>query len=167
VKWRLSPAAEKFNGFLDHGTSVTGELKFEGTFRIDGEFHGSITTSDLLVIGPRAAVHADIKAGEVKVYGSVSGNIQSNRVEIGSTGQVRGDVRAAHLTVEEGAVFEGRSLAANSQSELEPASEETVLGPTRQEKLIVPERPAPPERIIEPEKPIQPLRKRWPDGFPP
>jgi cytoskeletal protein CcmA (bactofilin family) len=166
LKWRSSTSAEKFNGFLDLGTSLTGELTFEGTFRIDGEFHGSITTSDVLVIGPRAAVHADIKAGEVRVFGSVFGNIRSGRVEIGSTGKVRGDVRASHLTIEEGAVFEGQSFAA-SERELDAASSESVLGQSR------PERPNPPDQISHPERPIEPdrldlpIKKRWPDGFPP
>jgi len=166
LKWRSSSSAEKFNGFLDHGTSLTGELTFEGTFRIDGEFHGSITTADVLVIGPRAAVHADIKAGEVKVYGSVFGNIRSTRVEIGSTGQVRGDIRASHLTIEDGAVFEGQSYAA-SEPQPEPSSAESAPGPIRSDGPNLPDRLSQSERAIEPERSHQPTKKRWPEGFNP
>jgi cytoskeletal protein CcmA (bactofilin family) len=131
LNWLFKPQAEKFNGFLDLGTSFTGELSFEGTFRIDGEFHGSIVTNDILVVGPRATIYADIKAGEARIHGSVFGNISGNRrIEIGSTGKVRGDVQTPQLLIEEGAVFEGRSHAAVqdvTQMELRTADEETVV----------------------------------------
>jgi cytoskeletal protein CcmA (bactofilin family) len=41
----------EFKGFLDHGTTLTGELHFSGALRIDGTVHGSNTTSDLLIVG--------------------------------------------------------------------------------------------------------------------
>ena len=102
--------SEDLKGFLDHGTSLTGELSFTGTLRIDGNVHGSISTPDLLIIGERASIHADIKAGEVQVYGSISGNIESSRkIEIFLTGRLRGDVRTKQLVIWEGGQFEGHS----------------------------------------------------------
>jgi cytoskeletal protein CcmA (bactofilin family) len=131
-KPQVKPQPEKFNGFLDLGTSFTGELSFEGTFRIDGEFHGSIVTNDLLVVGPRATIYADIKAGEARIHGSVFGNISgSRRIEISATGKVRGEVQAPQLVIEEGAVFEGRSHGAaqdDPQTELRTGDDETLVG---------------------------------------
>lgn len=102
--------SEDLKGFLDHGTSLTGELSFTGTLRIDGNVHGSISTPDLLIIGERASIHADIKAAEVQVYGSISGNIESSRkIEIFSTGRLHGDVRTKQLVIWEGGQFEGHS----------------------------------------------------------
>jgi cytoskeletal protein CcmA (bactofilin family) len=179
LNWRSKSSTEKFNGFFDYGTSFTGELTFEGTFRIDGEFHGSITTADILIVGPRAAVHADIKAGEVTVHGSVFGNIEcSRRVEIGATGRLRGDVRTAQFVVEEGAIFEGWS---RTTLELKPAAEETLLRPNQPERPAQPERASPqsekslpePEKTFpqperppaEPERSHPPEKKRWREGF--
>ena len=111
LKLRWKPTFDDFKGFLDHGTSLTGELTYSGTLRVDGDIHGSITTADVLVIGEQATIHADITAGEVQIYGTVCGNIKGNRrVEICSTGRLRGDVRTPQLVIEEGGVFEGRSL---------------------------------------------------------
>ena len=110
VPLRKKSRSNDFKGFLDHGTSLTGELTFSGTLRIDGIVHGSISTSDLLIVGEKASVNADIKAGEVQIYGAVSGNIEGNRrVEIYSTGRLRGDVRTPLLVIEEGGSFEGHS----------------------------------------------------------
>ena len=63
MNFRRKPS-DQVSGFLDKGTNVTGELEFAGTLRIDGNFHGSISTNDTLIVGAHAMVHADIKAGE-------------------------------------------------------------------------------------------------------
>jgi cytoskeletal protein CcmA (bactofilin family) len=112
---RRKSQAQEFKGFLDHGTSLTGELQFSGTLRIDGNVHGSITTDDLLIIGEKAVVHADIKAGEVQIFGSVYGNVESERrIDVHASGSLHGDVRTPQLVIEEGGTFEGRSRSGSS-----------------------------------------------------
>jgi len=66
---KIRKTSDQVFGFLDQGTNVTGELEFTGTLRIDGNFHGSISTADMLIIGEHAHVHADIKAGEIEIHG--------------------------------------------------------------------------------------------------
>src|SRR3954471_23984847 len=101
--------SDTVSGFLDKGTNVTGELEFAGTLRIDGNFHGSISTSDILIIGEHASVHADIKVGEIEIHGQVSGSIEAKRrVEICATGRLRGDIRTPVLAVIPGGVVDGR-----------------------------------------------------------
>src|SRR5437660_12766738 len=91
---------DQVSGFLDKGTNVTGELEFAGTLRIDGNFHGSISTSDILIIGEHALVHADIKVGEIEIHGQVNGRIEAKRrVEITASGRLRGDVHTPVLSV--------------------------------------------------------------------
>src|SRR5438093_3741233 len=92
MRFRLR-ASDQVSGFLDKGTNVTGELEFAGTLRIDGNFHGSISTGDVLIIGEHALVHADIKVGEIEVHGQVFGSVDAKRrVEVTATGRIRGDV---------------------------------------------------------------------------
>jgi cytoskeletal protein CcmA (bactofilin family) len=112
--WRK---AEVITGFLDHGTDLTGELQFSGTLRIDGNFHGSISNGDVLSIGENAKVHADIKVGEIEIYGYVVGNIEvTRRIEIFPTGRLRGDLVAPVLVVHEGGVFDGHSRMPSSNA---------------------------------------------------
>ena len=108
MKFRLR-TTDQVSGFLDKGTNVTGELEFAGTLRIDGNFHGSISTGDILIIGEHALVHADIKVGEIEVHGQVNGSIEAKRrVEISASGRVRGDVRTPVLAVSPGGMLDGR-----------------------------------------------------------
>jgi cytoskeletal protein CcmA (bactofilin family) len=109
-------SSDQVSGFLDKGTNITGELEFAGTLRIDGNFHGSITTDDLLIIGEHATVHADIRAGEIEVHGQVLGTIEAKRrVEISVTGRVRGDIQTPALTVTPGALLDGRIRMADER----------------------------------------------------
>lgn len=109
---------EDIAGFLDHGTEVTGELHFSNTLRIDGSFHGSIVGEDRLIVGEQAVVHADIKVGDIEIRGQVFGNVEVRRqAEIFSSGRLRGDLQAAVLVIQAGAVLEGRSHMPNPSPE--------------------------------------------------
>lgn len=110
--------SEEFSGFLAEGTSLTGDLHFSGTLHLNGNVRGSISTADVLIIGESATVEAEIKAGDVQVYGTVIGNIEcARRVEICESGRVRGDVRTPNLIIRDGGSFEGTSLAAPDSRE--------------------------------------------------
>src|SRR5215467_4098508 len=123
MKFRVKPS-DQVSGFLDKGTHVTGELEFTGTLRIDGNFHGSISTSDILIIGEHALVHADIKVGEIEIHGQVNGRVEAKRrVEITASGRLRGDVYTPVLSVSPGGVLDGRTEMSGDHSE-----ETTVVG---------------------------------------
>lgn len=105
--WRKS---EEIAGFLEKGTNVTGELQFSNTLRIDGDFQGSITSNDTLIIGEDAVVHADIKVGNLEVHGQVFGHVEvQRRTEIFSTGRVSGDLQTGILITQAGAILDARS----------------------------------------------------------
>jgi cytoskeletal protein CcmA (bactofilin family) len=117
MKLRLKQS-DQVSGFLDKGTNVTGELEFAGTLRIDGNFQGSISTSDSLVIGEHAVVHADIKVGEIEIHGQFFGRIEAkNRIEIFPSGRVRGDLHTPVLCVNPGAVFDGGTHMSGEQTD--------------------------------------------------
>ena len=118
MRLRRRAASEEMSGFLDQGTTLTGELHFSGTLRIDGNFHGSINTNDILWIGEHAVVHADIKAGEMEIHGRVFGNIDvKRRLDIYPTGRVRGDIQTPVLIMNAGGTIDGRSRMVGENEE--------------------------------------------------
>jgi len=91
-----------------------GELNFENTLCIDGEFEGKLTTSDKLIVAEEGTILADIEAGIVICKGKIRGNIiASQKLEIHSTGKIIGDVHTPALKVEVGAVMLGRVVCPN------------------------------------------------------
>ncbi|MGB8951945.1 MAG: polymer-forming cytoskeletal protein [Candidatus Aminicenantales bacterium] len=97
----------KITGFFDDGTEFNGDLKFRGSFRIDGNFKGKIDSDSLLIIGDKGKVEAEVHVGHVIINGEFKGNMQaSERVEISNNGKVIGTIIAPKLVVEEGAYLE-------------------------------------------------------------
>jgi cytoskeletal protein CcmA (bactofilin family) len=132
MKFRLKQSDEAC-GFLDKGTNMTGEFESDGTLRIDGNFQGSISTADNLIVGEHAVVHADIKVGEIEIHGQFFGNIEAkNRVEIFPSARVRGDIHTPVLCVSAGAMLDGGIRMPDDAG----ASTDTVAGQpnTRQER---------------------------------
>jgi cytoskeletal protein CcmA (bactofilin family) len=117
MKFRLK-SSDEVSGFLDKGTNVTGELEFAGILRIDGSFHGSISTGDTLIVGEHAVVHADIRVGEIEIHGQIFGSIEAKRrVEIHPTGRIRGDITTPVLSVNPGGMLDGRMRMASDRPE--------------------------------------------------
>ncbi len=93
---------------LGAGVEFDGKLTFKGTVRIDARFKGSIVTDDVLVVGERAKIDAEITCGTVVVEGEVNGSIRAkSAVEVHRAGRVRGDIETPSLSVESGAFFQG------------------------------------------------------------
>ncbi len=105
----------KITGFFDKDTEFTGDLTFQGSFRIDGHFKGTIVSDSVLVIGEQGKVEADIKVGCLVVNGEVKGTVQaSDRVEVHSCGKIFGTITAPILVVQEGAFLDANCRTGES-----------------------------------------------------
>jgi cytoskeletal protein CcmA (bactofilin family) len=106
---RRDEVKEKPNELLlGSGVQFEGKLTFTGTVRIDAKFVGSIVTDDVLVVGDRAKIDAEITCGTVVVGGEVNGNITAKEgVELHRSARVHGNVETASLSVEKGALLHG------------------------------------------------------------
>ncbi|HTN51979.1 MAG TPA: polymer-forming cytoskeletal protein [Anaeromyxobacter sp.] len=107
---------------LGAGAEFDGKLTFKGTVRVDARFKGSIVTDDVLIVGERARIDAEITCGSVIVHGEVNGNIRAREeVELLRSARVRGDVHAPSLTVEPGAVLQGSIRADSGEGDQDDA----------------------------------------------
>jgi len=99
------------NSIIGAGSEFKGEFKINGLLRIDGKFQGTIDTNGKVLIGQTGDAITDIKARLVVVGGKVSGNIYATeRIILLSTGEVKGNIIAPSLVMEEGVKFEGNCL---------------------------------------------------------
>lgn len=97
------------NGFLDSGSHVHGELRFQTSFRVDGTFNGSVVSDGDLIVGDGGEVEGDLRVGQIIISGTVRGTVSaSRRVHLSPSGKVFADVDTPSLIIEDGAVFEGR-----------------------------------------------------------
>ena len=93
---------------LGPDVSIKGEMTFEKPVRLQGRFEGEVKTAGVLHIDREASLVGDVRAGNVRVDGNVRGNLTAGgRIELRQTADHEGDLTAAKLVVEEGAVFKG------------------------------------------------------------
>jgi cytoskeletal protein CcmA (bactofilin family) len=97
------------NGFLDGGSHLQGELRFDASFRVDGKLTGLVESQGDLIVGEAGEVDGEIHAGQVFVSGTVKGTIHAlKKVQIAPSGKVYAEIDTPALVIEDGATFEGR-----------------------------------------------------------
>ncbi|MEO8042674.1 MAG: polymer-forming cytoskeletal protein [Acidobacteriota bacterium] len=99
----------RLSGFVGHGTVLTGETNFQMMLRVDGHLTGVVTSDGgTLIVGTNGQVDANVSVGVATINGIVNGDvIASEKIQLGRTARVMGNVATPRLVIEEGAVFEG------------------------------------------------------------
>ncbi len=95
---------------IGKSVEIRGEVKGSEDLMIDGRVEGTITLTDSkLTIGPSARVDADVAARDVVILGVLNGNVTATvRVDLRKGSNLIGNVRAARLSIEEGALLSGK-----------------------------------------------------------
>lgn len=117
----------RLSGFVGHGTTLTGETEFQAMLRVDGHLIGTVTSeAGTLIVGTNGVVDANVSVAAAMINGVVNGDvIASEKLQLGRTAQVIGNIQAPRLVVEEGAVIEGKCsmVRAREDSEKQVAAE--------------------------------------------
>ena len=120
----------RLSGFVGHGTTLTGETEFQAMLRVDGHLIGTVSSeAGTLIVGTNGVVDANVSVAAAMVNGVVNGDIiASEKLQLGRTAQVIGNIQAPRLVVEEGAVIEGKCsmVRARQDSEKEVVEKEVV-----------------------------------------
>ena len=99
----------RLSGFVGHGTVLTGETTFQAMLRIDGHLTGQVMSeSGTLIVGSTGQVDANIMVSAAVINGTVNGDIiATDKIELGRTGRVVGNIQTPRLLIEDGAILEG------------------------------------------------------------
>jgi cytoskeletal protein CcmA (bactofilin family) len=119
-------------GVITSTLIIKGEIRGREDLYIDGQVQGSIHLSEgRVTVGPHGKIAADVDAREVIVRGTVKGAVRGReRVEIGRTGDVRGDIATIRIAIEEGAQIHSKveiARADESRSARTPAKASTSV----------------------------------------
>ena len=95
---------------LSSDVEIKGSIKFTNELTIDGKVEGEIISQGVLTIGQNAEIRGEVKTKSCTVLGKVHGNITvEERCELKSHAVLMGDLKAARLSIEDGATFVGKS----------------------------------------------------------
>jgi len=115
---REVPVSSNSAACISQGIRIKGEVTGSEDLFVDGQVDGKLSlTNGSLTIGPNGRVKADVTAREVIVRGTVEGKVSGrDKVLLGSTGQVTGEVQTDRLAIEDGAMLRGRVEAGKQPS---------------------------------------------------
>jgi cytoskeletal protein CcmA (bactofilin family) len=123
---------QSISTLISEGCIIDGNLKAPAFARIDGQVTGDVMVDEGLILGEKGIVMGNIITKEMVVYGTVTGNLQVNSLEIKASGMVTGEIRTQTLQVENGAVYNG-SLSMTQNNKL---AQTHKLNSKTQQKVI-------------------------------
>ena len=93
---------------IGQGITIEGEITSDEPVVVSGTVRGKLNVDGALTVESGAVVEADVGATSLQVAGQVTGNVTAtDRVDLLAGGRLIGDVRAARVTIADGATFKG------------------------------------------------------------
>ena len=119
-----NPVGER--NIIAKNSSLVGDIKSDGDFRVDGKIEGTIQTSGRVVIGKDGYVSGTIDCTNADIEGTFSGKLIVDQVlSLKSTADISGDVILGKLSVEPGAVFNATCAMKGAVKVIQNGSEKT------------------------------------------
>ena len=113
---------------ISQGIRIKGEVTGTEDLFVDGFVEGkmNLAANCCLTVGPNGTVKADLNAREIIVRGKVEGKvIARDKLQIGGSGQITGEVQTNRLAIEDGATLRGK-VEAGKLEVTRPAETKTV-----------------------------------------
>lgn len=102
-------ASNEFETIIGPSVKVKGDFNAQGNVIVEGMVEGSIKTIGNLEVGEKAKINANVDAREAKIGGEIRGNLKiKGFLDITATAKIFGDLEAASLCIERGAIINGK-----------------------------------------------------------
>lgn len=111
---------------IAQGIKIDGEFSGHQDLLVRGEISGSVDLpNNTVTVGQSGVVKATVKAATIIIQGRVEGNLHAtDRIQVGASGEVTGNLYTGRLSLDDGARFRGNIDMASSgmQQRAEPVS---------------------------------------------
>lgn len=93
---------------------VNGNIKNTQAIRVEGTLVGDIEDAGNVIVGESGAINGNVTAATLTVFGHINGDVSANdSIEIKNSGRVTGKLSTQTLSVERGALYEGKIIMGN------------------------------------------------------
>jgi cytoskeletal protein CcmA (bactofilin family) len=113
--FRSKPKPQRIDTLIGAGTRIIGDVQFAGGFHLDGHIKGNVDakadSGATLSVSDSGVVEGAVAVPHVILNGTVNGDILAHeRVELGSTAKVTGNVYYHLIEMEMGAEINGKLI---------------------------------------------------------
>jgi len=133
-----NPKSLRIDTLIGVGTRVVGDVHFTGGLHVDGAIQGNVESlpdvAATLSVSDSGLVEGSVQAPNVVLNGAVNGDIRaSERVELGATAKVSGNVYYGLIEMAMGAQINGKLIhqLPESAATSEPAAKDAAAVPVR------------------------------------
>jgi len=115
----------EFETIIGPSIKVKGDFNGQGNIIVEGTVEGSLKTNGSLEVGKTAKINANLEAKEAKIGGQISGNAKiKGFLEITATAKIFGDIEASGLSIERGAIFNGKCIMTAGTEDIKKINQE-------------------------------------------
>jgi cytoskeletal protein CcmA (bactofilin family) len=115
---------------IGKAVKVVGQIYSKEDLCVDGDLEGTVEALEhKLTIGPNGTVHADVKAREVAVLGSLQGDVEADKIEIRKDAKLVGNIKTARIFIEDGAYFKGGIDVVKAEPKAAPEAQQSAPAP--------------------------------------
>lgn len=112
---RSKPKPQRIDTLIGAGTRIIGDVQFSGGFHVDGHIKGNVDappdSGATLSVSDSGVVEGSVAVPNVVLNGTVKGDILAHdKVELGATARVTGNVYYALIEMEMGAEINGKLI---------------------------------------------------------
>jgi cytoskeletal protein CcmA (bactofilin family) len=109
------PKIQRIDTLIGAGTRIIGDVQFTGGFHVDGHIKGNVDapqeSHSTLSVSDAGVVEGSVAVPNVILNGTVKGDILAQeRVELGATARVSGNVYYGLIEMEMGAEINGKLI---------------------------------------------------------
>lgn len=124
---RLRQKSHQVDTLIGAGTQIIGDVQFTGGFHIDGRVQGNVDAAAgsgaTLSVSDGGVVEGSVSVPNVILNGVVKGDIHAyERVELGATARVTGNVHYTLIEMAVGAQIQGKLIHETPRAEPAPAA---------------------------------------------
>ncbi len=103
------PELPRGSATIGKAVKINGQIYSKEDLYVDGDVEGTLEAMEhKLTIGPNGRIQAGVRAREVVVLGSITGNVEAHeKIDIRKDARVVGDIKTARIVIEDGAYFKG------------------------------------------------------------
>lgn len=101
---------QNVESLIADGVYIKGDVKAEGSIRVDGFIEGKMEIKGDLIIGEKGQIKGEILAENLMLAGKIEGSVLcGKRCLINESGVMLGDVSCSILSIDEGGTLHGSS----------------------------------------------------------
>jgi cytoskeletal protein CcmA (bactofilin family) len=111
--------SDSISTLLGEDARIEGLLDFQGTLRLDGKLEGTLTgRNGTLIVGEKAVLKAEITVKNAVIMGTVTGTVEAlEKIELYPPAKIDGDIVAPKVTIEAGAILNGKCLMTTPETQ--------------------------------------------------